>query len=205
MIAHLLYLFVLGVPAYRMRSYVNVHLQTIERAFMVFREAIHGSILDDIRLSGKLELDEAMFGGGRKGKHGWGAENKTIVFGIYKRNGRVVTLSSPTECARLVDRIVKHTGKGTVLHRRVYCIRRPGGRGMHRTVSHSRDEYVRDDAHINGMGGFWSYAKNWLYRYRVVPKQYFPLHLKEIEFRFNHRGENLFEVLSKILTKTCSK
>lgn len=48
--AHLLYLFALGVPAYRMRFYVPVSLRTIERTFRIFREAIYGSSLDELRV-----------------------------------------------------------------------------------------------------------------------------------------------------------
>ncbi len=54
-IVHLLYLFSLGVSAYRIRFYVKVNLKTIEHAFKVFREAIYGSLIIDLRLSGKLE------------------------------------------------------------------------------------------------------------------------------------------------------
>ena len=61
-----------------------------------------------------------------------------------------------------------------------------------------------DDAHINGMDGFWSYAKVWLYNYRVVPKQYFHLYLKEIEFRFNNRDKELFPILVDLLVKHSS-
>lgn len=67
------------------------------------------------------------------------------------------------------------------------------------------DEYVRDDAHINGIEGFWSYAKTWLYHYRGVPKRYFHLYLKEIEFRFNHRDDELFPLLVELLVKHSSK
>ena len=64
-------------------------------------------------------------------------------------------------------------------------------------------EYVREDtSHINGIEGFWSYANTWLYHYRGVPKQYFHLYLKEIEFRFNHRNEDIFRLLANILVKT---
>jgi transposase len=60
--------------------------------------------------------------------------------------------------------------------------------GNHQIILHGKDKYVRDDAtHINGTEGFWSYAKTWLYHYRGVPKLYFDLYLKEIEFKFNHR------------------
>jgi len=33
--------------------------------------------------------------------------------------------------------------------------------------------------HINGIEGFWSFAKHWLYYYRGIPKANFPLYLKE--------------------------
>ena len=74
--------------------------------------------------------------------------------------------------------------------------------GKHQIVPHGREEYVREDTHINGLEGFWSYAKTWLYHYRGVPKQYFHLYLKEIEFRFNNRHKNIFHMLTNILVKT---
>ena len=40
-------------------------------------------------LSGEVELDEAYFGGHRKGKRGRGAAGKVPVFGILERNGQV--------------------------------------------------------------------------------------------------------------------
>ena len=36
-------------------------------------------------------MDETMFGGRRPGKRGWEASGKNIVFGIYQRNGKVLT------------------------------------------------------------------------------------------------------------------
>ncbi len=47
--------------------------------------------------------------------------------------------------------------------------------------------------HINGIEGFWSYAKHILYNYRGVSKYHFPMYLKEVEYRFNHRKDNLFK------------
>jgi len=58
-----------------------VNLSTVQHAFRVFRESIYDSSIADIRLSGKIELDEAMFGGHRKEKRGWEAEGKMLVFG----------------------------------------------------------------------------------------------------------------------------
>jgi len=51
--------------------------------------------------------------------------------------------------------------------------------------------------HINGIEGFWSFAKHWLYQYRGgIPKSNFSLYLKELEWRFNHRRENLIVLLT---------
>jgi hypothetical protein len=96
-VSHLLYLFVLAVPAYRIRWHVPVSLASIERIFWIFRQAIYGSLLcelQEIKLSGhiELEMDGALFGGRRKGdKRGWGAGEKILAFGIYRRNGKVIT------------------------------------------------------------------------------------------------------------------
>ncbi len=51
---------------------------------------------------------------------------------------------------------------------------------------------------INGIEGFWSYAKDILYNYRGVSKYHFPMYLKEVEYRFNHRKENLFKLFLHI-------
>ena len=58
--------------------------------------------------------------------------------------------------------------------------------------------------HINGIKGFWSFAKHWLYQYRGIPKTYFPLYLKEVEWQFNHRNENLVLLLRKLLNQQIS-
>lgn len=94
-LVHLTYLFALGVPAYRIRFYVPLSLTTIEKTFRVFRQSIYNESLLKLKelkkLSGELEIDEALFGGHRKGKRGWGSEGKNLVFGIYQRNGKVIT------------------------------------------------------------------------------------------------------------------
>ena len=39
-------------------------------------------------MSGQIEVDESFFGAHRPGKRGRGAAGKTIVFGLFKRNGK---------------------------------------------------------------------------------------------------------------------
>jgi len=75
------------------------------------------------------------------------------------------------------------------------------GERRHLRVAHGRGEFARGEAHINGIEGFWGYAKSRLAKFRGMSKRTFYLHLKECEFRFNHRREEVYE----ILLKSCEK
>jgi transposase len=176
---HLLYLYALGVPAYRIRFYLSISLSTIERTFRIFRQSIYNESLQKLKelkkLSGEIEMDEALFGGHRKGKRGWGAEGKSLVFGIYQRNGNVITFPvSDRKQDTLIPLIKLHTKKGSLYYtddHTAYASLELIGK--HQIIAHGMEEYVREDtSHINGIEGFWSYAKTWLYHYRGVPKQY---------------------------------
>ena len=46
---------------------------------------------------------------------------------------------------------------------------------------------------------FWGIAKVRLYKFRGMDKRTFYLHLKECEFRFNRRQDNLYKLLLKII------
>ena len=71
--------------------------------------------------------------------------------------------------------------------------------GKHHTVNHTKSHVDRRTKnHINGIEGFWSFAKHILYNYRGVSKYHFPMYLKEIEYRFNHRRDNLFKLFLRL-------
>ncbi len=61
-----------------------------------------------------------------------------------------------------------------------------------------QESYGKGDVHINGIEGFWGYAKVRLVKFRGLSKNTFYLHLKECEFRFNYRNDDLYEMLLKI-------
>ncbi len=50
------------------------------------------SLEADELFDAEVELDKSYFGGVRKGKRGRGAADKTALFGILKRNGKVYTI-----------------------------------------------------------------------------------------------------------------
>ncbi len=53
--------------------------------------------------------------------------------------------------------------------------------------------------YINGIEGFWGYAKERLMKYHGLSPKLFPLYLKELEFRYNKRDKSLFEEILKVL------
>ena len=73
------------------------------------------------------------------------------------------------------------------------------GYKKHFRVHHGENEFASGNCHIDGIESFWSYAKRKLAKFNGVPRQTFHLHLKECEFRFNHREENLSDRILTLL------
>jgi transposase len=149
-------------------------------------------------------VDESYFGARRvRGKRGRGASGKTIVFGIFKRNGCVYT--------EIVPDCKKHTLQAIMRGRIALdaVINSDGWRGYdglvdvgyakHFRVHHGQDEFVQGTHHVNGIESFWSFAKRRLQKFNGVPAATFNLHLKECEYRFNHWDKNLSRELLKLL------
>ncbi len=197
--------FCLGVPAYRLRFRVPLDLTTIERAYHEFRSLIYEAALEELEQAywdGDIECDEALFGGRAHGKRGWGAANKVCVFGIYKRNGKVLTFPvANRQHATILPLIEAHTAIGSLYYTDDYhAYASLNERGGHIVVEKEKGIPKGRD-HVNGIEGYWSYAKHWLYPYRGVPRQHFHLYLKEAEWRFNHRDEDLVPLLRSILER----
>jgi transposase len=190
------------VPAYRLAQDLGVDVKVVSRVYQRLREALfHLTELEAGRLKGEIELDEAYFGGRRKGRRGRGAAGKSVVFGLLERDGKVYTkVVQSVTAEELMRHIRRHTRKGSVYYTDAFRGYQSLQRyGKHHTVSHSKS-FVdrRTKNHINGIEGFWSYAKHILYNYRGVSKYHFPMYLKEIEYRFNHRKENLFRSFLRV-------
>ena len=188
-------------PAYRVASDLGVNYQTVTRVYHRLRDAIyHFSELEAGKLKGEIEIDEAYFGGKRKGKRGRGARGKSIVFGLLERNGKVYTkVVEHVTADELMAHVKKHTRKGSVYYTDTFRSYNSLKRfGKHHKLNHAKAFAYRGKNHINGIEGFWSYAKHVLYNYRGVSKYHFPMYLKEVEYRFNHRNENLFKMFMYI-------
>ena len=62
----------------------------------------------------------------------------------------------------------------------------------HYRIYHSHDEFARGKNHVNGIESFWSFTKRRLNKFNGFTKSNFSIFLKESEFRFNHRHDNIY-------------
>jgi transposase len=193
----LLKAFVLGSTAHHASRVIGCSYPTAHRRFMEMRGALAKLAEAEKRpLLGELELDESYFGGRRKGKRGRGAAGKVAVFGILERAGKVYTVAVP-DCRKetLMARITAATVKGSVFFTDEFTSYNDLEKfGKHIPINH-QETFVDGTAHINGVEGFWSFAKRLHRLCHGVNRDNFPLYLAEYEFRYNHRDDCLLDIL----------
>ena len=200
----LIKLFEMELSARRAAREIGLSYPTVLKGFNIIRGAILVQDKDFPLLRGEVEIDEAYFGGRRKGKRGRGAAGKVPVFGILEREGKVTVEVVPdVKAETLLDLTVKKVRRGSI----VYTDKFKGYDSLmfcgyrHLKVDHSR-RFVRGKVYINGLEGFWAYAKERLIKFHGVSREKFPLYLKEMEFRYNHRNDNnLLETITIYLVE----
>ena len=196
--------FSLDLTASQITVLTGLNRNTVNRYLTLIRRSIALHCESKSPFAGEIELDESYFGAKRiRGKRGRGAYGKTIVFGIYKRNGCVYTEIVPNCSRAALYAILKgKVNPDSTIHTdgfRTYDGVVDLGYQKHCRVNHSQDEFAVGTNHINGIEGFWGFAKVRLVKFRGMRKSTFYLHLKECEFRFNYRKQNLYSILLKII------
>jgi len=203
-------LFELEVTAHVAAQQTEVSYPTALRTFTLMRRALLAEQAPELwpLIASEVEADESYFGGRRRGKRAGGrvgraALGKIPVFGILERRGQVhVTVVPNVQAATLVGETIKLVKRGSL----VYTDKYPGYDALtfcgyrHLKVDHGR-RFSQGRVHINGLEGFWSYAKGKLQKHHGISPKYFPLYLYEMQFRYNHRQDNLFELLLQLLLK----
>jgi transposase-like protein len=107
----------------------------------------------------EVGVDESYFGIRRvRGNRGRGASGKTIVFGIFKRNGCVYTEVVPDSKKATLQAIIRgRVSAGTVVNSdgwRGYDGLVDVGYSKHFRVHHGDNEFVRGTHHVNGIESF---------------------------------------------------
>ena len=201
---YFLRLFALDLTASDTTRLTGLSVRSVNTLYLRLRHRLQAECPVPVELAGAVEVDESYFGPRRvRGKRGRGAGGKTVVFGLFKRGGQVYTEIVPNCQKKTLQAIIR--GKIDVSA----MVNTDGWRGYdglvdvgydrHFRVHHGKDEFVQGASHINGIESFWSFAKSRLQQFHGVAKDTFELHLKECEFRFNHRHQDLYKTLLKLL------
>lgn len=123
------------------------------------------------------------------------------VFGIVERNGAVAVsmlpdigpdgvLAMPVKKVRRGN--VVYTGQVGIYEALMFGLPEDSG-GV------TRVQFARSPAPIDVSSRFWAYASPRLAAHHGVSSEHFPLYLKELEFRYNHRGSALAPLLLRYL------
>lgn len=173
----------------------KISRNTINKLYNLFRLRIVKISMNTTAELGEFELDESYYGARRvRGKRGRGAAGKTPVFGILKRGGKVyVNIVKNCSKKSLMPIIEGKILEGSTIHTdgwKSYDGLILNGYDHYR-VYHSHDEFVRGKSHVNGIESFWSFSKRRLAKFNGLSSDKFNLHLKESEFRWNHRDKKI--------------
>ena len=197
-------LFCADIPARTTAGLVGLSVQSTQRLSDGLRLRIMALTMAEARpFAGEVEIDESSFGARRvRGKRGRGAGGKTPVVGLLKRGGKVFTEIVENCSKQALMPIIK----GQVLS--AATIYTDGwksydglvlGGDKHHRIHHHKNQFARGKNHVHGIESFWSFTKLRLAKLRGIRAHYFFLHLKESEWRWNHRHDNLYLILLKNL------
>jgi len=199
------------IDATKTSEILKINRNTVNRYFLIFREAIYQKQQSDKTLFfGEVELDEAYFGAKRlrginmpqkRGRGTW----KQPVFGVFERDGRVYTEIIPNAKQTTLRKVIR--GK-IDLKSVIYTDGWRGYNGLldvgynkHYRINKRESFSNKNGIHINGIESFWSFTKRRLAKFNGV-KSNFELHLKECEWRWRKTTNEMEKELWKLIKNT---
>jgi transposase-like protein len=169
--------------------------------FLLHRIRLAQQSKDGGKLCGEVEVDETFIGGKARNMHketrarvitGTGGKDKTIVFGMVERGGRVrASVVGARRKSELQKQISEHVEAGSA----IFSDELKSYEGLeteyqHAVIDHAV-EYVKGNVHTNTMENFWSLLKRSLHgTYISVEPFHLFRYLDEQSARFNNRKLN---------------
>ncbi len=187
-----------GISSYEIHRGLGVTQKTAWFMLQRIRLALQSD--DGGMLGGEVEVDETFIGGKARNMHvatkkrritGTGGKDKTIVFGMVERGGKVKTqVVSSRKRDSLQPEIRKHVEAGAALYSdELRSYNGLEGDYAHQVINHAV-KYVDGMIHTNSMENYWSLLKRGINgTYVSVEPFHLFRYLDEQSFRYNNRKE----------------
>jgi len=187
-----------GMSARQLMRDIEVNKNTAWYMAMRIRRAMieQGELLQNL-----VECDETYIGCKNKNKHnnkktkggqGRNTKDKTPVFGILERGGKVRAQKVKDVTKRTLQTLLRANVKegSKIMTDEWVSYNGLSPRFAHSVVNHGSGQYVQGEAHTNTLEGFWSLLKRGIIgQYHQVSNRYLDRYVAEFCYRYNHRDE----------------
>ena len=198
----LIKLFELGFVARQACQEVAISYKTTLKAYRILR----GVIIDvlschDPLLKSAIKMIEEDSNGVDGKKHTRNNGDSTVIYGLIEMNKNVkVDVITDIDIDMLMNDELKKVKKGSIIYTDkckgydcLICCGVPCEFDSH------FQGFVDQKVYVDTVDGFWQYAKDRLNRHKGVTQKKFIYYLKEMEWRYNHKNQNLFDLIINYL------
>ena len=195
-----------GISSMKLHRELNITQRSAWHLAHRLRETL---ISQQVQFEGPVEADETFVGGKAKNMHrsqraqltGRGGADKVAVAGIKDRKTKQVraTVVKRVDGPTLQGFVTDHTAPGATIYTddaTAYT----GLAGRER-VKHSVGEYVRGQAHTNGIESFWSMLKRgYVGTFHKMSPDHLHRYVNEFAGRHNRRDDDTIDQMEQMVT-----